>query len=80
MRHALGAVLVRAGRYAEAEQVYREDLAKWPDNGWSLHGLGTCLRKRVATKEADDVQARFRKTWAHADTGIGASCLCVLKK
>ena len=24
---------------AEAEKVYRQDLAKWPNNGWSLYGL-----------------------------------------
>jgi len=80
VRHALGAVLVRAGRYVEAEQVYRKDLEKWPDNGWSLYGLASCLRKRGEMEKANEVQARFRRTWASADTGIGASCLCVLKQ
>jgi len=26
-------------RFAEAEQVYRDDLARLPENGWSLFGL-----------------------------------------
>ena len=80
VRHALGAVLVAASRYEEAERVYREDLQKWPNNGWSLHGLASCLRGQGALKEAEDVQAQFLKTWAKADTRIGASCLCVLKQ
>ncbi len=46
VRHSLGAVLMKAGRFAEAEQVYRDDLARLPDNGWSLFGLAESLRKQ----------------------------------
>lgn len=77
VRHTLGAFLLSAGRYSEAEEVYREDLKHWPENGWSLQGLAKCLRARGASAEADDVEKRFRKTWARADTPIGSSCLCV---
>lgn len=77
VRHTLGAVLVSAGRFSEAESVYRRDLEVWPENGWSLFGLATCLRERGAEAEAAAVEARFRKTWAHADVEIGSSCLCV---
>lgn len=76
VRHALGAVLVRAGRYTEAEKVYREDLARLPENGWSLHGLAQCLRARKAEAEADSVEARFREAWARADVKIQTSCFC----
>ena len=34
-----GRSLLKAGQPAEAEAVYREDLRRWPDNGWSLFGL-----------------------------------------
>lgn len=77
VRHTLGAVLVSAGRHDEAEKVYREDLEHWPENGWSLFGLGKCLRSRGATDEASRIEARLAKAWARADTKIGASCLCV---
>ena len=77
VRHTLGAVLVSAGRFAEAEKAYREDLAKWPENGWSLYGLSRCLRVRGATEEADQIEQRFRKTWSRADSPIDSSCLCV---
>ncbi len=79
-RHALGAVLVKVGRLEEAEQVYREDLRRWPNNGWSLHGLETCLRARGATDEAAHVRSVFERAWANADTSIAASCLCVLER
>jgi tetratricopeptide (TPR) repeat protein len=77
VRHTLGAVLVDARRYREAERVYREDLKKWPENGWSLHGLSRCLRARGADEEAGKVEARFRNVWSRADAPIGSSCLCV---
>ena len=38
-----GAVLLNDGQAAAAEKVYREDLRRWPDNGWSLHGLAASL-------------------------------------
>jgi tetratricopeptide (TPR) repeat protein len=77
VRHTLGAVLLSAGRYEEAEKVYREDLDKWPNNGWSLYGLGRCLRARGAMSEANQVEERFREAWRRADTPIASSCLCI---
>ncbi|MGE0481400.1 MAG: hypothetical protein AB7Q17_13105 [Phycisphaerae bacterium] len=76
-RHTLGAILVGARRFREAEQVYRDDLERWPENGWSLHGLMTCLKAQNKATEAAAVEQRFKKTWARADVKIGSSCLCV---
>lgn len=77
VRHTLGAVLASAGRFAEAEQVYRRDLDIWPENGWSLFGLAQSLAAQGRSAEAEQVRKRFEKTWARADTTIGSSCLCV---
>lgn len=77
VRHTLGAVLVSDGQFAEAEQVYRRDLKKWPQNGWSLFGLSRALRAQGKIEEASQVASRFRDTWKHADIEIGTSCLCV---
>ena len=77
VRHSLGAALMKQQRFAEAEQVYRDDLARLPENGWSLLGLAESLRKQK--KNADEVaqtQARFEKVWAKADLTITTSCLC----
>ena len=65
------------GRYAEAEQVYREDLARLPDNGWSLYGLAESLSaQKKDAAEAKATRAKFQKLWAKADTKITSSCLC----
>ncbi len=75
IRHSLGANLMRAGRFAEAEQIYREDLARLPENGWSLYGLAESLRAQKR-KEAIAAKARFEKAWTKADLKINSSCLC----
>jgi tetratricopeptide (TPR) repeat protein len=76
VRHTLGANLIQAGRYAEAEQVYREDLAQFPENGWSLYGLARSLRFQHIDQEASAVEARFSEVWANAQLRITSSCLC----
>lgn len=75
IRHSLGANLMKAGRYAEAEEVYREDLRRLPENGWSLYGLAEAL-KAQKKPEAVVMKARFTKAWARADIQITSSCLC----
>ncbi|MBW7904516.1 MAG: tetratricopeptide repeat protein [Phycisphaerae bacterium] len=77
VRHTLGAVLTAGGRYGQAEAVYREDLKRWPENGWALYGLAQCLKARGADEEAAAVEARFARAWSRADTKISSSCLCV---
>lgn len=76
IRHALGAVLVRAERWAEAEAVYREDLVRYPENGWSLWGLARTLRAQDHNAEAATVEARFRKAWKRADVSLASTCYC----
>ena len=77
VRHSLGASLMQAGRFAEAEQVYRDDLARLPENGWALFGLAQSLRMQEKNEdEAAAAEARFRKVWAKADLQITSSCLC----
>jgi tetratricopeptide (TPR) repeat protein len=72
-RHALGAVLLEAGRAAEAETVYWEDLRRNRDNGWSLYGLSQALKAQKKTDQASLVEARFRKAWERADVKLTAS-------
>ena len=77
VRHSLGATLMQNGRYAEAEQVYREDLVRLPENGWSLFGLASSLKaQQKNASEAAAAKAKFHKLWAKADTKITSSCLC----
>jgi tetratricopeptide (TPR) repeat protein len=73
IRHSLGSALLGAGRAAEAELIYREDLKRFPDNGWSLHGLRQSLVTQGKTAEAADVARRLDKAWRMADVKLGAS-------
>lgn len=75
VRHNLGAILLEAGRPRMAEKVYREDLARFPDNGWALFGLAQSLRAQGKAKKAEEVQRRFEAAWQHADIEITASRL-----
>ncbi len=50
-RHWLGAALLEQRRFADAERVYREDLARHPHNGWALTGLRQAL---AGTGKADE--------------------------
>jgi predicted Zn-dependent protease len=73
VRQALGAALLQGGRPGEAEAVYREDLRRNPENGWSLFGLAQSLRAQGKAAEAAEVQARFERAWARADVRLTAS-------
>jgi tetratricopeptide (TPR) repeat protein len=77
VRHSLGATLVNSGRFGEAEQVYRDDLRKLPENGWSLFGLARSLK--LQNKNAEEVatlEKRLKKIWTKADIELTTSCLC----
>jgi tetratricopeptide (TPR) repeat protein len=77
VRHSLGAVLLRAGRAEDAEKVYREDLARWPENGWSLWGLARALEKQGKRAEAQAAELRFAKAWERSETKLDSTCLCL---
>jgi tetratricopeptide (TPR) repeat protein len=72
-RQVLGAVLLEAGRPAEAEQTYRQDLKRFRENGWSLFGLMQSLAAQGRSAEADSVRARFAVAWQRADVTLRSS-------
>jgi tetratricopeptide (TPR) repeat protein len=73
VRQSLGAVLLAAGRAKEAEAVYREDLRRNPENGWSLYGLARSLRAEKRKAEAAAVETRLGRAWRKADVRLVAS-------
>jgi tetratricopeptide (TPR) repeat protein len=77
VRHALGAMLIATGRAADAESVFRADLGRYPENGWSLYGLARSLRMAGKHGEAAAVAVRFEKAWQYADFEILSSCCCL---
>ena len=70
-RHWLGAALLEAKRFADAERVYRAELEDHPHNGWSLFGLRKALAARGVSSV--DVDADFTASWSRADAWIQAS-------
>jgi tetratricopeptide (TPR) repeat protein len=66
-RQSLGAVLLDSGRAAEAEPIFRKDLERHRNNGWSLFGLWQSLTAQGKADEAQVVKSRFDTTWAGAD-------------
>lgn len=70
VRQELGDVLLQAERWQEAEVVFRQDLDRFPDNGWSLAGLARALEELDRDEEAEEVRERFRRTWATADVEV----------
>ncbi len=72
IRQYLGAMLLDAGRPGPAELVFREELKKHPENGWSLFGLAQSLRAQ-GKEDATAVEERFRKAWMRADLFLIAS-------
>lgn len=73
IRHSLGAALLKEGKAAEAEAVYRKDLERFRENGWALFGLAHALHAQGKHAEAAAVDERFRKAWASADVTLTAS-------
>jgi Tfp pilus assembly protein PilF len=72
-RHLLGAVLIKAGKAADAEVVYRDDLSPHPNNGWAFFGLTQSLKLRGRSADAAAAQQRFHIAWKHADVTPVAS-------
>jgi len=77
VRHALGAALMQAGKFKEAEKVYRDDLEIRPENGWSLYGLSRALKAQKRNDEAAAIEGRFNDAWRDADIKLSSSCLCL---
>lgn len=75
VRQSLGAALLKAGKAEEAEAVYRADLRRYPENGWSLYGLAESLNARGRVTDATKVRRRFARAWTRADVTLTASVL-----
>jgi len=76
VRHALGALLMAAGRATEAEAVYREDLLRNRNNGWALTGLKQALMAQGKADEAEALEGQIQAAWAKADIIPASSCYC----
>lgn len=73
VRHSLGKALLAAGRSRDAEQAYRADLRRFPENVWSLRGLALALRAQGRGDDATSVERRLSKAMRLADVAVESS-------
>jgi hypothetical protein len=73
VRESLGAGLLRAGRPADAETVFREGLRRGPRNGRMLFGLLESLKAQKNLQGAEWVSREFQAAWRHADAVTSCS-------
>lgn len=73
VRHHLGAVLLEAGKPAEAITIYEEDLKTFPKNGWALSGLKKAYQDTKQDAKVADVDSKLKEAWAHADVKLNSS-------
>jgi len=93
IRHALGGLLLKQGFFEEAEDTFRLDLVRHPNNPWALVGLTACLKQKLKTlkqeqerrsieQEYENIQLAFQEQrkseWA--DYNVTHSCMCANKK
>ena len=74
-RQNLGSILLKARKYEEAELIFKEDLVKLRQNGWSLMGLYNSLELQGKVEEAKAIKKEFDIAWKHADFEIVDSVL-----
>jgi tetratricopeptide (TPR) repeat protein len=70
---SLGAALLKAGKPAEAEKIFRADLQEFPNCGWQLFGLEQSLRAQGKENQAKEVSRQFRRAWRYADVDLDLS-------
>ncbi len=73
VREWLGSALLQTGKFADAENVYRAELRKHPNNGRALFGLSEALSRQKKYTAAQKVKAEYKKAWAVADTALSVS-------
>ncbi len=71
--HILGAALMQAHRYAEAETVYRDSLTRYRMDGWALYGLAQALDAQDKKDEATSTRKEFTDAWQLADVKLSSS-------
>jgi tetratricopeptide (TPR) repeat protein len=75
VRESLGGFLLRSGKYAEAEKVFRADLERNKLSGRSLFGLMESLKAQKKTAAAALAQREFETAWKKADTKLSIADL-----
>ncbi len=71
-RLTLGELQLRAGRAAEAEKTFRQDLAERPGSGWALRGLAEAVRETASPESVAQLLLQRNQAWSQADHAVKA--------
>jgi len=80
-RECYGQALIHAGRFAEAEQNFRQSLYGYsfhaePNCGWAMHGLRQSLQKQGGHEaEIQNLTQQMLEAWRHSDVPLTSPCL-----
>lgn len=74
-RQSLGAALLAGGELERAEAVFREDLERYPHNGWSMFGLVQSLEAQGKDEAAAIVREHFDMAWQFSDVELSGAIL-----
>jgi tetratricopeptide (TPR) repeat protein len=69
-RESLGGALLRGGKAAEAEVVFRDELKRNPRSGWALFGLRESLKAQGKLASIDAIQRQLDAAWLVADVQL----------
>ncbi len=75
VRHHLGAILLEAGKTDEAIEIYQQDLAWWPKNGWAQHGLKKAYQMKKDPKNLRRIEKELSQNWQFADVKLTTSVI-----
>ncbi|GAC1406941.1 MAG: hypothetical protein NVSMB64_13200 [Candidatus Velthaea sp.] len=70
VRESLGAAFVRANRFADAERIFRAELARDRENPRALFGLAETLARNGRSDEARTMHERYERAWRQADVEL----------
>jgi tetratricopeptide (TPR) repeat protein len=73
VRHHLGAVQIEAGKYDDALVTFKDDLLKFPKNGWALHGMKLAYSSLNDSSNEKRIDEQLETAWATADVNFTGS-------
>jgi tetratricopeptide (TPR) repeat protein len=75
LRESLGAALVRAGKAADAEKVFREGLRRSPRDAWMIFGLMEAMKVQGKTEGLGELQHELDAAWGKADLKLSLAAM-----
>jgi len=70
VRHHLGAIQNKAGKFNDAITTYNDDLKRLPKNGWAYHGLKLAYQGLDDAESTERINTLYKESWKDANFEI----------